>query len=67
MGPLQNADSKKRVLDFSEKGISEGAKLTLDGRNLNLEGDVPETCFLNPRLFKKIVKKREDRLIALAS
>jgi len=54
MGPLQNADSKKRVLDFIEKGISEGAKLTLDGRKLNIVGDVPETCFLNPSVFENV-------------
>lgn len=54
MGPLQNADSKKRVLGFIEKGIREGAKLTLDGRNLNLVGDVPETCFLNPSVFENV-------------
>ncbi len=54
MGPLQNADSKKRVLDFIEKGLSEGAKLTLDGRKLNLVGDVHETCFLNPSVFENV-------------
>ena len=51
MGPLQNAESKKRVIGFIEKGIEEGAKLLLDGRKLNLVGDVPETCFLNPTVF----------------
>jgi len=54
MGPLQNADSKRRVLGIIEKGIGEGAKLTLDGRNLNLVGDVPETCFLNPSVFENV-------------
>ena len=54
MGPLQNADSKKKVLGFIEKGICEGAKLTLDGRKLNLVGDVPETCFLNPSVFENV-------------
>lgn len=54
MGPLQNEESKKRVMGFIEKGISEGAKLTLDGRKLNLVGDVPETCFLNPSVFEDV-------------
>jgi len=54
MGPLQNADSKKRVIGFIEKGISEGAKLVLDGRKLNLVGGVPETCFLNPSVFENV-------------
>lgn len=54
MGPLQNAESKQRVIGFIEKGISEGAKLILDGRNLNLVGDVPHTCFLNPSVFEDV-------------
>ena len=54
MGPLQNADSKQRVLGFIEEGISEGAQLSLDGRKLNLGGDVPETCFLNPSVFENV-------------
>ena len=54
MGPLQNAASKKRVAGIIEKGVSEGARLTLDGRNLNLVGDVPATCFLNPSIFENV-------------
>ncbi len=54
MGPLQNAESKKRVIGFIEKGIGEGAKILLDGRNLNLVGDVPEACFLNPTVFENV-------------
>lgn len=54
MGPLQNAGSKRRVLGFIERGVSEGAKLTLDGRNLNLVGAVPGTCFLNPSVFENV-------------
>jgi len=54
MGPLQNFESKKRVIGFIEKGIEEGAKLLLDGRKLNLVGDVPETCFLNPTVFGNV-------------
>lgn len=54
MGPLQTRESKKRVIGFIEKGIEEGAKLLLDGRKLNLIGDVPETCFLNPTVFENV-------------
>jgi len=54
MGPLQNAESKRRVLSFIEKGISDGARLVLDGRNLKLVGDVPGTCFLNPSIFEDV-------------
>jgi len=54
MGPLQNEASKKWVMGAIEKGVSEGAKLTLDGRDLNLVGDVAETCFLNPSVFENV-------------
>jgi len=54
MGPLQTLESKKRVIGFIEKGIEEGAKLLLDGRKLNLVGDVSETCFLNPTVFGNV-------------
>jgi malonate-semialdehyde dehydrogenase (acetylating)/methylmalonate-semialdehyde dehydrogenase len=33
MGPLISAKHRARVLDYVEKGIAEGAKLLLDGRN----------------------------------
>jgi malonate-semialdehyde dehydrogenase (acetylating) / methylmalonate-semialdehyde dehydrogenase len=51
MGPLQSKDRKERVLGYIEKGIAEGAKLALDGRKVNLEGNLPQTCFLNPSVF----------------
>lgn len=54
MGPLQNVKLKERVIGFIEKGISEDAKLTLDGRKLNLVGNIPETCFLNPSVFENV-------------
>jgi malonate-semialdehyde dehydrogenase (acetylating)/methylmalonate-semialdehyde dehydrogenase len=54
MGPLQNVESKKRVMEFIEKGVEEGAKLLLDGRKLKLVGDVPDTCFLNPTVFGNV-------------
>ncbi len=38
MGPLVNSGHKKYVLDWIEKGISEGAKVVLDGRNCVVEG-----------------------------
>ena len=54
MGPVQNVESKQRIIGMIEKGIEEGAKLTLDGRKLNLVGDVPEDCFLNPSVFENV-------------
>jgi len=54
MGPLQNKDRKERVLGFIQKGVEEGATLTLDGRNVKLVGDWPHTCFLNPTVFDDV-------------
>ncbi|MGC9195092.1 MAG: aldehyde dehydrogenase family protein, partial [Syntrophobacteraceae bacterium] len=52
MGPLQNAQSKERVLGYIEKGLKEGATLALDGRNLKIaDPNLPRDCFLNPCVF----------------
>ncbi|HYQ59469.1 MAG TPA: aldehyde dehydrogenase family protein, partial [Desulfatiglandales bacterium] len=51
MGPLQSKDKKERVVGYIEKGVAEGAKLVLDGRKIRLEGNLPQTCFLNPSVF----------------
>jgi malonate-semialdehyde dehydrogenase (acetylating)/methylmalonate-semialdehyde dehydrogenase len=54
MGPLQSKDKKERVVGYIESGVAEGAKLLLDGRNIKLEGDLPQTCFLNPSVFENV-------------
>ncbi|MDQ1279641.1 MAG: malonate-semialdehyde dehydrogenase (acetylating) / methylmalonate-semialdehyde dehydrogenase [Thermoproteota archaeon] len=54
MGPLQNSDRKERVLGLIQKGLDEGARLGLDGRNVKLCGDWPEKCFLNPTVFEEV-------------
>jgi malonate-semialdehyde dehydrogenase (acetylating)/methylmalonate-semialdehyde dehydrogenase len=54
MGPIQNAESKHRIVGMIEKGVAEGAKLTLDGRKLNLVGNPPKDCFLNPSVFENV-------------
>jgi malonate-semialdehyde dehydrogenase (acetylating)/methylmalonate-semialdehyde dehydrogenase len=54
MGPLRDKDKKARVTSFIEKGIEEGAKLILDGRNVKLVGDWPSDCFLNPTVFEDV-------------
>ena len=58
MGPLINAAAKQRVLDFIQRGVSEGAELVVDGR----ETEVPENgFFLGPTLFDGV---RPDMEIA---
>jgi len=54
MGPLRDKSKKEKVTGFIEKGIEEGAKLRLDGRNVKLLGDWPHTCFLNPTVFEDV-------------
>ena len=51
MGPMQTVDSKKRVIEYIECGIREGARLILDGRELKVTGDYPDSAFLNPTIF----------------
>jgi len=54
MGPMQSIDGKERVLKYIDKGIKEGAKLRLDGRKPKINGDYPDTCFLNPTIFEDV-------------
>jgi malonate-semialdehyde dehydrogenase (acetylating)/methylmalonate-semialdehyde dehydrogenase len=54
MGPLRDKGKKETVTGFIEKGIEEGAKLRLDGRNVKLIGDWPHICFLNPSVFEDV-------------
>ena len=54
MGPMQSIDGKRRVLDYIEKGVKEGAKIRLDGRKPRIEGGYPDVCFLGPTIFDKV-------------
>jgi len=54
IGPLRDKSKKERVLEYVEKGVEEGARLSLDGRNIKLVGDWPQTCFLNPTVFEDV-------------
>jgi malonate-semialdehyde dehydrogenase (acetylating)/methylmalonate-semialdehyde dehydrogenase len=54
MGPLRDRSKKERVTKFIEKGVEEGAKLRLDGRNVRLVGEWPHDCFLNPTVFEDV-------------
>lgn len=54
MGPLRDKSKKERMIRFIERGIEEGAKLRLDGRNVKIVGDWPHTCFLNPSAFEDV-------------
>jgi malonate-semialdehyde dehydrogenase (acetylating)/methylmalonate-semialdehyde dehydrogenase len=50
MGPLVSQKAKERVLSYIDKGVDEGAKLILDGRNARVE-KFPKGYFLGPTVF----------------
>ena len=54
MGPLRDREKKENVLRFIETGLREGARLLLDGREPNIIGDYPDTCFLGPTIFEDV-------------
>ncbi len=54
MGPLRDTEKKRRVVSYIEKGVEEGAKIVLDGREVNLVGEWPHDAFLNPTVFEDV-------------
>lgn len=60
MGPLVSKEHRESVLGYIEKGIEEGAKLILDGRNIKVEG-YPDGFFVGPTIFDEV---RPDMVIA---
>jgi malonate-semialdehyde dehydrogenase (acetylating)/methylmalonate-semialdehyde dehydrogenase len=50
MGPVISAPHKDRVAGYIQKGVSEGARLLLDGRGLKVEGR-EKGFFLGPTIF----------------
>ena len=55
MGPLVSREHREKVLGFVEKGISEKAKLVLDGR----KSDMQEGFFLGTTLFDNVTRDME--------
>ena len=58
MGPLIRPAAKERVMNFIEKGISQGAKLELDGRGLVVPG-YEAGNFLGPNIFSKVTPEMD--------
>jgi malonate-semialdehyde dehydrogenase (acetylating)/methylmalonate-semialdehyde dehydrogenase len=54
MGPLRDAGKKQGVVKHIEKGVLEGARLLLDGRQFELTGDWPRDAFLGPSVFDRV-------------
>jgi malonate-semialdehyde dehydrogenase (acetylating)/methylmalonate-semialdehyde dehydrogenase len=53
MGPMQALHRKKKVLEYIDLGLEEGAEMTLDGREFDSSG-YPEDCFIGPSVFEKV-------------
>ena len=53
MGPLITKEHKQKVLSYIEKGVSEGADLEIDGRELSLQG-FENGNFIGPTIFNNV-------------
>lgn len=53
MGPVISAKHKDKVLGYIQKGVDEGAKLLLDGREHPSAKDA-KGCFLGPTIFEGV-------------
>jgi len=53
MGPMASRRYRENVIKFIEKGIEEGAKLVLDGRNVKVP-EFPEGFYLGPTIFEDV-------------
>ncbi|MEM2193005.1 MAG: CoA-acylating methylmalonate-semialdehyde dehydrogenase [Candidatus Methanomethylicia archaeon] len=60
MGPIVSINAKNRVINYIEKGVSEGAKLILDGRNAYVP-EYPKGYFIGPTVFDDVTP---DMIIA---
>lgn len=58
MGPVITPESKARITDLIELGISEGADVLLDGRNTNVSG-YEKGNFLSPTILENVNLKKE--------
>jgi malonate-semialdehyde dehydrogenase (acetylating) / methylmalonate-semialdehyde dehydrogenase len=53
MGPVISAGHKERVLGYINKGVAEGAKLLVDGRETRV-ADRPRGYFVGPTIFDEV-------------
>jgi malonate-semialdehyde dehydrogenase (acetylating)/methylmalonate-semialdehyde dehydrogenase len=53
LGPMVSERGRQKVIEFIEKGCSEGAKIVLDGRRVNVEGG-EKGFFLAPTIFDDV-------------
>jgi malonate-semialdehyde dehydrogenase (acetylating)/methylmalonate-semialdehyde dehydrogenase len=53
MGPVVSQAAKKKILGYIQKGLDEGAKLVLDGRNIKVPG-YENGAFIGPTIFTDV-------------
>ncbi len=53
LGPLVSREQMESVVSYIDKGVEEGAKLLLDGRNVKVEG-FPNGAFVGPTIFDEV-------------
>ena len=53
LGPMVSESGKNKVLDFIEKGVNEGAKLALDGRQASVAGG-EKGFFIGPTILENV-------------
>jgi malonate-semialdehyde dehydrogenase (acetylating)/methylmalonate-semialdehyde dehydrogenase len=53
MGPVVNPEQRRRILEAIDRGVAEGARLTLDGRGASVPAR-PEGCFVGPTVFDAV-------------
>ena len=58
-GPVVNAAHKKRVEDWIQTGVDEGAELVVDGRGFTLQG-YEEGFFIGPSLFDRVTPNMQS-------
>ena len=55
MGPLISKEHKEKVENYISEGVSEGANLVLDGRNIKIQG-YENGYFVGPTIFDNVSK-----------
>ncbi len=56
LGPVVNQKHKESILKWIQKGIDEGAKMVLDGRNVTVEG-FENGYYLGPTIFDNVTEE----------
>ncbi|MDQ3518404.1 MAG: CoA-acylating methylmalonate-semialdehyde dehydrogenase [Gemmatimonadota bacterium] len=53
MGPVVSRAHRERVLDYIDSGVSDGARLALDGRGVAVQ-EYPDGNFIGPTIFESV-------------